>query len=442
MRPGDVLGNRFVLLERIASSGASLMWRGHDQTRDVDVAIKTVPGSVDPHDLDRFRLEASILHSLIHPNIARFAGFGSTPAGEYWIAQQWCAGPTLRRHLDRNGATAREAVGMARQVASALGEAHLQKVVHRDVKPGNIIAHESAWLLVDFGVARIVGEPIRLTRTGTVIGTLGYMAPEQARGEREVDARADVFALGCVLYEALAGRPPFVGDNALAIRAAVIAVDHPPLWRVCPPELPAVLTDLVDSCLVKNPDLRPADGSELMRGLLAIEEVGIPDTPRRQIRRDEPPTEVVAAPKLVSVVLAAPVADLAPDAVEAWRRRVSAACGGGAPAVLRDGAVVYRAASLTDAADAALAIRRERPGHPIAIATCDESQLGPTLAATAAVIERATYAALFADHAAAATPGVRIDTTTAGHLGSEYVISDIDDTCYLVGRRPAIGAPR
>jgi hypothetical protein len=440
--PGDILGDRFEVVERAATGASGVVYRGIDRQRDEEVAIKVLEGAGEPEEIDRFRLEAGVLQSVIHPNIARFLGFGQTPSGKHYLVQQWASGPSLRRVLDRTGLTARQGVSLVRQIASALGEAHATGIVHRDIKPGNILANDSSWVVIDFGVARVLGEPSRLTKTGAVVGTIGYMSPEQASAQPDLDARADVFALGCVLYEILTGRPAFAADSALGVQAMVLLVDPPPVGALAAPALPTALTQLVERCIEKAREVRPSDGRDLARLLAEIEDSGIPNTDPKPSLRDEPATVTSGPKRLMSIVLGGPVVGLERADVEPWRSRVAALfapLGGGEPAVMVDGSVVYAAPSLSAAADAALVLRRERPDHAVAIATVEQaSDLAPALQAAGTAIERSTFLSVFADHGGETSPGVRIDQLTAAHLGAEFMVSNVDDACYLLGRRPRV----
>src|SRR5882724_7195974 len=215
MQPGDVLDGRFEL-ERIAGiGGMGTVFRARDRTSGEPVAVKMLrsgPGDGSA----RFLREIRVLQTLRHPGIVRYVADGATPARELWLAMEWLEGESLQQRLSRGGLTAAESVVLVRRLAEALGAAHAQGILHRDIKPSNIMLPggelERAKML-DFGVARV--SDARATRTGIMIGTPGYMAPEQARGSKEVGPRADVFALGCVLFECLTGRLAFTGDNVM-----------------------------------------------------------------------------------------------------------------------------------------------------------------------------------------------------------------------------------
>ncbi|MDB4993285.1 MAG: Protein kinase, partial [Myxococcaceae bacterium] len=186
---------------------------------------------------------------------------------------EWLYGEDLAERLARGTLDVPETVALGRRVAEALGALHERGIIHRDIKPSNIFLPDGdiqQVKLVDLGIARMAGAGAAFTggptRTGVMIGTPGYMAPEQARGEKELDARADVFSLGCVLFECLVGRPTFVGDNVAALLAKILLEDAPrasTLKKDIPPLVDAMLARM----LSKHPQSRPADGAALAREL-------------------------------------------------------------------------------------------------------------------------------------------------------------------------------
>src|SRR5262249_48965914 len=156
--------------------------------------------------------------------IVRYVAHGAMPTGEAYLAMEWLEGEDLRSRLAREGLTLEESITLAIRVAEALGAAHAHAIVHRDLKPTNLFLRgrqvEDVKLL-DFGIAQL-GGGTRMTRTDMLLGTPGYMAPEQARSGQIVDARADVFSLGCVLFECLTGKPAFSGDHLMAVLAKIL----------------------------------------------------------------------------------------------------------------------------------------------------------------------------------------------------------------------------
>src|SRR5215813_1415225 len=214
MRPGERFGDGFVLDEPIGSGGMGTVYRAHDPISGEAVAIKVI-SEAHRHRTERFAREARVLAGLSHPGIVRYIAHGVTSAGELFLVMEWIDGEVLRARLARGPLSVGEAVTLATRVAEALGAAHVHGVVHRDLKPSNLFLPGGCIAevkVLDFGIAHRRGRT-QLTQTGTTIGTLGYMAPEQARrgggSGGAIDARADVFALGCVLFQCLTGTPAF-----------------------------------------------------------------------------------------------------------------------------------------------------------------------------------------------------------------------------------------
>ncbi len=281
MKLGEVVENRFAL-ERIAGSGGmGTVYRAVDRSNGGPVAFKVLR-SASNEAAARFAREVRILASLRHPGIVRYIADGRTEDGEMWLAMEWLEGESLSQRLARGGLSAVESVDLVRRVAEALGAAHERGVIHRDLKPSNLFLADGDLervKVLDFGVARMADASA--TRTGVMIGTPGYMAPEQARGERNVGARSDVFALGCLLFECLTGKPPFVGDNVMAILAKVLLEDAPRVG-VVRAELPEALDDLVARTLSKLPEHRPRDGAQLAAELAALGTITAAERPANQ----------------------------------------------------------------------------------------------------------------------------------------------------------------
>ena len=230
------------------------------------VAIKLLLDHGDPHSVARFEQEAQILARLQHPNVITVFDMG-VDGGDRFIVMELVEGPTLRELLEAEGRLTPERAGeIASPLASALGFAHAKAVIHRDVKPSNVLLPPDGGVkLADMGIARLLS-PEALTATLSVRGTAGYISPEQVRGDR-VDARADLYSLGCVLFEMLAGRTPFEGDLA----ALSYAHTHTPAPRVrsINPDVSAAMDELVAAMLEKDPAKRPSTGEEVQRSLAA-----------------------------------------------------------------------------------------------------------------------------------------------------------------------------
>ena len=263
VREGDILDGRFELGRVAGSGGMGLVFRGVDRQSGALVAVKTLR---DTDGAERFRREVHVLSSLRHPGIVTYLGHGIT-AGELYLVMEWLEGEDLATRLAGAEVSLEEAVSVGLQIASALAAAHAQGIVHRDIKPSNVFLADfrlDRLKLLDYGIARHGGTS-SLTELGTVLGTPAFMSPEQARGEGDIDARADVYALGALLFRCLTGRPPFDVEGREALLAAVL---HRPAPRVSDlVRVPRALDDLVARMLDKDPRRRPADGKTVLSEL-------------------------------------------------------------------------------------------------------------------------------------------------------------------------------
>lgn len=258
--------DRYTIIEQLGQGAMGTVYRAHDPQIDRTVALKVIDLSNLPHAEEwraRFRREMRIAGSLLHPNIAVVFDAGEQDDSVY-IVMELLEGETLTDRMAR-GLTWREAITLLAPICEALDYAHRRGVVHRDVKPANImVLPDGQAKLTDFGVARLETAP-GVTKPGTLVGTPLYMAPEQVRGER-VDGRADLFALGVILYEMLTGQYPFPGEGLTEVLCRITGpapVDLTPLERRVPPALQAV----VARALAKDPDERYATGAEMAMDL-------------------------------------------------------------------------------------------------------------------------------------------------------------------------------
>lgn len=295
-KTGDRVDNRFELLAKVASGGVGQVFRAHDLHTGRSVAVKVM---FDEDELStvRFGREAQLLATINHPGIVRYVAHGQTPAGAPYLAMEWLEGDDLGAILSRRsapthdgitGLTMRDPQGLdrgsisalslsevlwlGRQLAAALGALHELGVVHRDVKPSNVFAIDGDLehiKLLDFGTARIGRTPTSLTRTGAIVGTPSYMAPEQVNGDKTLTPAVDVWATGALLFECLTGEPPFKARTVLAVLTKIAIADPPDLAELRP-DLPPALCELVMRSLAKEPQERPRDGQALLAALAAI----------------------------------------------------------------------------------------------------------------------------------------------------------------------------
>ncbi len=270
--PGARIAARYRLVSRIAQGGMAEVWEAVDEvlTRPVAVKILLPHLAADKAFVTRFRREAVAAARLSDAHIVSIYDTCSVDDVEA-IVMELVRGTTLRRYLDEQGVVhPRRAVDIAVQIAAALDHAHSNGLIHRDVKPGNILLSEDGRVLVtDFGIAKAAEAVSDLTEAGQVVGTAKYLSPEQVQGA-PLDARSDVYALGVVLYEMLCGRPPFAGDNATS--TAVARLTSEPLRpRQVRAGLPRALEDIVLRAMARHPDDRYASAAELRTALVAVD---------------------------------------------------------------------------------------------------------------------------------------------------------------------------
>jgi eukaryotic-like serine/threonine-protein kinase len=273
-----LLAGRYRLTDRIAAGGMGEVWRGEDQLLNRAVAVKLLPTgrAGDESFLARFRAEARYAASLSHPGIARVYDYGeSAEFGGAYLIMELVDGEPLSAILARAGRLSADAtLDIVSQAARALDAAHQAGIVHRDIKPGNLlVAAGGITKITDFGIATAVRatQASHLTQTGMVMGTAMYVSPEQATGAPVNDA-SDIYSLGVVAYECLAGHPPFTASEPLAI---AYAHKHEPVPAL-PPDVPEPVSELVYDMLAKTPEGRPAsaravaDRADMLRDALAM----------------------------------------------------------------------------------------------------------------------------------------------------------------------------
>jgi serine/threonine protein kinase/tetratricopeptide (TPR) repeat protein len=252
----DRMVAHYRIIKRLGGGAMGKVYQAEDTVLHRPVALKFLPAPLTDDDeaSKRFLLEARATSSLDHPNICTIHEISQAEDGSWYIAMAWYEGQTLADMLKDGPLPPDQALALGRQIALGLAQAHDHDVVHRDIKPDNVIVTAQGVVKVlDFGLARFLGKA-RLTRTGTVMGTAAYMSPEQARGE-DVTTSSDIWSLGVVLYEMLTGTTPFAGDSDVAMIYSVLNVDPPPLPKpVCRDG--KICDSIIKNCLARDPDDR------------------------------------------------------------------------------------------------------------------------------------------------------------------------------------------
>ncbi len=421
------------------SMGMIYEGRGPDGRR---VAIKLMRGGLGEAGRVRFNREARLLAELDHPAIVACLDHGFLGDGRPYLVMEWLEGEDLAARLQRGPLAIDDAVVLALRIADALAVVHARGIVHRDLKPSNIFlvgGHVTHAKLLDFGVAH-ADTSTKVTQDGDMIGTLGYMAPEQARGEAEIDGRTDLFSLACVVYECLAGHPAFPGGEPIAVLARLL-IDNPPALRQLRPEVSPALEHLVLDMLDKQVAGRPSSALVVVDRLNAL-------TGPAETRRSHGPISITAAERRLFVVLFArlpeelglaatlPAEQTASSQILAgflalahpFRVHFSPLLGGTLLLSRDSGESAGDDAALL--ARRALALRAAFPGISLAMAAghgtrSQHALTGQVLDAAAALLARTI------------TGAIALDDVTADLLTQRFIIDADDDLLQLSGERDA-----
>jgi hypothetical protein len=463
-----VVAGRFTLQRLAGRGGMGLVYQAQDSVSGRPVALKLLHAVANPEVSLRFTREAEVLSRLRHPGIVSYVAHGLVQEGQPFLAMEWLEGEDLGRRLARQPLALSEALLLVRRVADVLSSAHGQGIVHRDIKPSNLYLRGGKVedvVLLDFGLARIAATSLPpLTASMAVLGTPGYMAPEQASSQSDISAAADIFSLGCVLYECLTGQAPFRAPHLAAVLAKILFTEPAPL-RTLRPELPASLQSLVDRMLAKLPEQRLADGHHLRR---ALDEL--------TILREMPPPSPSAAPapvamtdteqQLVSVLLAASGTirgegpTLGTDETARVREQLELLIQelhsrGAKASLLADGSLLAtflleRGAATDQAALAAvcaLAVKERWPDSVVVLTTGLSLRGKPV--PVGEVMDRAGELLRQLEGQPAATAQVLLDETTAGLLGPRFELDKAHSGTFLLRAeqlrvdesRPLLGRP-
>jgi tetratricopeptide (TPR) repeat protein len=423
---GDVAFDRFEVLAVGGVGGMALVYRARDRQTDRIVALKVLN---DEKEAPRFRAEAETLARVKSPFVVAHVAHGDAPSP--WLAMEWLEGVPLDQHIARGPMETADAVELVTRIARALGAAHALGIVHRDVKPENVIlvgGRIDDPRLVDFGVARLPGR--RFTEPGLVLGTPGFFAPEQARADAALDPRADVFALASLFFECVTGTPLWEGDSIVAVLTKILFEPAPRLDQVRP-GVPVGLADLVERMLEKAPNARPRDGLEVAELLLSIDlrDTSLPPPPARSIGE---------IGRSVASVLVARLPRGALTPALSRRVRDLGTRYGASFEELADGSIAALVAGSHAATDLAaiatrlaLAVRTVLPVHAIAVAT-GRASLGNRSELGRVIARAASLAAGDSDRGV-----VHVDVATADLLGSRFVMSASEGRLAVTGEADA-----
>jgi eukaryotic-like serine/threonine-protein kinase len=456
MQRGDLIGDRFEIDQHVASGGMGRVFRARDVQSGEIVALKMLLGDFAAHG-PRFDREGQALARLSHPGIVRYVAHGLTASGEPYLAMEWLEGEDLARRLSRGRLSIEDSLELATRVAEAVHAAHARDIVHRDLKPSNVFLVDGCTdrvKVLDFGIAHLVSGT-RLTGTGIMMGTPGYMAPEQAGTDRPIDARADVFSLGCVLFECLAGVFAFQAEHPMAVLAKVLFAE-PQRLRDVLPNAPEALDALIGRMLAKDPAERPPHGGAVAEALAALGSHAVDGTaaqPSVALSLDEQ--------RMFSIILvgvehrarggdsmAVPTRPLQ----LAQTLRQGTATWGGRLEPLRDGSMVVAIGGsglVTDqaaqAARCVLWLRTRAPGRPMALATGPGDRAGHLPAAE--TIDRAAELLVLGwpgapDAADPASDGVAIDEVTARLLDARFDVRKRGGRYFLLGELELVEGTR
>ncbi len=463
---GSLFANRFEIERAAGSGGMGQVYRAKDRYSGDIVALKLLHSvSGGPEQDERFAREAQLLSELRHPGIVGHVAHGQTPDGQRFLAMEWLEGQDLGERLARGPLTVGACLRLLTQVADALSVAHQRGIIHRDLKPTNLFlmggdVHHVK--ILDFGIARRIniGALQAMTRTGMVIGTPEYMAPEQARGSRDLTPAVDLFSLGCVLYECLTGQPPFVADHIAAVLVRIL-FEHPvPIEERCP-GLPESLAVLLSRLLAKEPTRRLEDAEALAAELARLGE--LPE-PALAVTIANPKQKVVSfadhEQSLVCIVLAVPEEEIGLDATQpgsvvqlaSMDRQAllqSLARIGGSPDFLANGTLVVTVLPLDSAQDqatvaarAALLIKERWPEATVSMATGRGAIAGRT--AVGEVVELAARSLKNRNYPSDGKPttGVLLDPLSAKLLVGRFMQTPLPSGALLIAEEKEADASR
>ena len=463
--PGTVIAQRFTVEALAGRGGMGSVYRAMDSSTGRHVALKLLHTASSPEAAHRFSREGVLLAELSHPAIVSYIAHGVAEQGHSFLVMEWLEGEDLARRMAREPLGLRETLTLLRRVAEGLAQAHRQGIVHRDIKPSNLFLRAGRpedVLLLDFGLARYIQPTLaRVTGSQMVLGTPGYMAPEQASSQSDISTSADIFSLGCVLYECLTGQAPFAAPHLVATLAKILFNEPAPL-HTSRADLPSSLQVLVDRMLAKEPSRRLPDASSLLEALLALESIPELLSPRPS-RQAGAPSLAGAEQQLVSILLVSPRSS--PSAEEQQDTpqgtslrdslRTALAPHGAKVELLANGSLVITLApergAATDqaslAARCALLCKENRPELSVVLVTGLGILSGRV--PTGEAMDRAGRLLHQLEQLPAATVSIVLDEITAGLLGAGFQLSRFSSGAFVLqgehlsmdASRPLLGKP-
>jgi tetratricopeptide (TPR) repeat protein len=431
---GQLLAGRFEVRGLAGVGGMGAVYRALDRVTSELVALKLLAGQ--HADDERLAREAFVLAELQHPAIVRHVAHGVCSDGTPYLAMEWLEGCDLSQRLSRHALTVRESAELIRRIAEGLGVAHARGIVHRDLSPRNLFLVRGSVAdvkVLDFGIAMLGSLATRITVTGSALGTPGYMAPEQAQGANLITPRADVFALGCVLFECLTGRRAFSGRTLMELLAKIL-VDQVPRVNAMGVRVPQELDDLCAQMLAKRPEDRPADGREVA---MLLERLAVLDDNRPPELSASRVSLTAGEQRVLSVILTGDprpfagatddVSGMLTDIVAPFGAELSKIANGSLVITVtgrgRGGGRGSAADRVVQAARCALAVRQRFPLLPLAVGTGRGAVMGREPAGQA--IERASSflnESVASDEDRAHGRPIFVDEVTAGLLDARFEV--------------------
>ncbi|HEY2514704.1 MAG TPA: protein kinase, partial [Polyangiaceae bacterium] len=429
----SVVDSRFEILRAAGSGGTGVVYQARDRHSGDSVALKVLRDASSA-PLGAFENEVDVLSALDHPHIVGYVGHGTTGSGHPYLVMPWLEGTDLQTRLEEGPLLIEETLAMAQVLADALAYLHGRGLIHRDLKPSNLFlpaGDVERVQVIDMGLARDGAAARAVTQSGVLVGTPSFIAPEQARGDRDLAPAVDIFALGCILFECLTGKRLFTGAHPMSILAKILLEDAPRV-REIRPDVPAFLDLLISRMVDKDPAKRPADGAELAKWLTETGRAAIP--PQDSLTSNER--------RFITVLVVPRSAAEAPATGVAFQSAVKAF--GVRAHVLADRTAIVLAPEHFAAADQASLLARfarhlveARPDTRVAMTTGSASNTARLPVGQA--IDRAVAMVRAPDD----RPGVRTDDATAALITARFDVSDgrimserasLDPTRRLLGK--------